>query len=172
MEYSESINSCIETAKSAIDLSNAMIDIIQRLSSSPIPRTCRIGVYSSFEITYEGINHYAGSGSSINMPRTSNRKFGFACVKTVGPTATGTCGVIHFSGKKKVPFTIMWSVPFDSNLYSAWAHAERGHLDFDSMYSGAQCKGGNWKDYKIDGMEIRLQMDNSLMDCHLEVDIS
>ena len=70
----------LKSAKSALDLTNGMIDIVERLSkSNPIRRTCRIGVLSQYAITYEGINIQSGIGQTTNQPRTTDNRFGFVC---------------------------------------------------------------------------------------------
>ena len=71
--------------------------------------------------------------------------------KDSGPVATGTTGVFTYSvNDGTYTLAVMWSVPFDFNLYSSWwnvkMYSGRKYANkalYKEMYKSAQHKGDN-----------------------------
>ena len=102
--------------------------------------------------------------------------------KTSGPVARGTVGVFTYHTSEGYTIAVMWSVPFDYNLYSNWWNVlalpgkEVANSDlFERMYSsdGEPFKGDNeWKIKNLDfGLKVRGAMAESgqaTMEIHVE----
>nr|P0DQV7.1 RecName: Full=Hydra actinoporin-like toxin 7; Short=HALT-7; AltName: Full=Alpha-pore-forming toxin; Short=alpha-PFT; AltName: Full=DELTA-hydritoxin-Hma1g; Short=DELTA-HYTX-Hma1g; Flags: Precursor [Hydra vulgaris] len=74
--------------------------------------------------------------------------------------ATGAAGVVHYKYGNKV-LNLMASIPYDWNLYSAWANARLSDdkVSFSDLYYGqngakSATKGGNWGE--VDGTKFFL----------------
>jgi hypothetical protein len=73
------------------------------------------------------------SGCQFNVPSAGKYEeinMGFA--RTV-EGVTGSFGVIHLTINGQ-PITLMWSLPFDYNLFQNWFGIAVGHNTFDDMY--------------------------------------
>ncbi|XP_002963283.2 DELTA-actitoxin-Afr1a [Selaginella moellendorffii] len=78
------------------------------------------------QLTAIGVYFFSGTADN-GLPGAIPDKstLGFGARKTSGPVARGTVGVItHYLSAENRTAAIMWSVPFDYNLYSNWWNFE------------------------------------------------
>ena len=84
--------------------------------------------------------------------------------KTAGPVATGAVGVMtyHIPSIQKT-LAVLFSVPFDYNLYSNWWDVKlysgkkwAGYSIYDNMYYGNPFRGDNRWHYKDLGSGLKL----------------
>jgi len=100
-----------------------------------------------------------GKEHNVPFPGPVSNQLKMQFSKTTG-TATGTSGVIHLLvGATKKEYTIMWSIPYDFNIYENWYDIVEGHENFKTVYKGSPTKGGKnlIKDY---GHKFRGRMGN------------
>lgn len=75
-------------------------------------------------VTFENPATYFVSGVSDYVPPFTipgGQALVWGARKTAGPVATGSVGVITYQLKDRdSTLAVMWSVPFDYNLYSNW----------------------------------------------------
>ncbi len=117
-----------------------------------IERKIAIGVANETKSTWEGLNVFFESGTSeVVIPELVKTKEAllYDARKTDGPTATGSVGVIaYYMPDVKKTLAVLFSVPFDYNLYSNWWDAKvypgRKNADYDmykELYYGNPFKG-------------------------------
>jgi len=99
----------------------------------------------------------ANSGClDTNLPEIPPNHTGvFVWVKSQG-AATGASGVVYYSANNQI-LNIMASIPYDSNLYSAYCNAcvSSSEESFNTLYNGSPTKAGNWG--KANGVQFYLQ---------------
>jgi len=102
-----------------------------------------IGVSVETDMPLEMVDAVLEGGKEFSIPppgEIGDQRLELQFSKTSG-TATGTAGVIHLNaGNTK--YTIMWSVPYDYNIYENWFDVVEGHESFKTVYYKAPTKGG------------------------------
>ena len=84
--------------------------------------------------------------------------------KTAGPVATGAVGVMtYYIPSIQKTLAVLFSVPFDYNLYSNWWDVKlysgkkwAGYSIYDNMYYGNPFRGDNRWHYKDLGSGLKL----------------
>jgi hypothetical protein len=111
-------------------------------SLGDIDRKIVIGVGNESEKSWTALNAYLSSGTSdVVLPEEvpNTKAFLYKAQKDRGPVATGVVGVLAYSMSDGNTLGILFSVPFDYNLYENWwnvkLYAERSKHTDESMYN-------------------------------------
>ncbi|XP_065903966.1 DELTA-sagatoxin-Srs1a-like [Dysidea avara] len=124
-------------------------------------RKIAMGVFNGTDSKWKKGSVYFGSGASdVIIPyKVDVRKcFTYGARKTLGPVATGAVGVIAYNMDDGDTLAIMFSVPFDYNLYNnCWnvkiynGHQEANSTMFNEMYNKQSYFVGNdtWESKKL-----------------------
>lgn len=126
-----------------------------------IKRKIAIGIVNETSFSWEALNVFFRSGASdAILPELVNtdQALVYSARKTNGPVATGSVGVLtyYMKGANKT-LAVLFSVPFDYNLYSNWWDAKvypgRKTADNDmykELYNGDPFKGDDaWHSKEI-----------------------
>ena len=162
-----------DVISSASSILSALKDILDQMDS--ISRAIAFGVVNHTPTDWEPLNVYYRSGTSdALLPETvpGNHALVYNARKTKGPTATGAVGVLAFKVKSDKPLTlaVLFSVPFDYNLYYNWWNVKiyEGvrRADYDmyyEMYNGDPFKGDNgWHERDLGhGLRVKGNMNSS-----------
>ena len=152
-----------------------------------IKRKVAIGVENHTGKTWTASSQsiYFDSGTSDNVlpyKVVDTKALLQGCRKTSGPVARGTVGVFTYTLSDGNTIAVMWSVPFDYNLYSNWwnvlafrgkKYANKELFDYMYSWSGNPFSGDNeWKTKNLDlGYKVRGAMAASgmaTMEIHVE----
>ena len=138
-----------------------------------IGRKVAIGVVNESGGEWIAIGTYFYSGTSDQiLPNTvPNQTVAlYDARKTAGPVATGAVGVLGFMMQDGNTLGVMFSVPFDYNLYSNWWNAKvyggskpvDKHM-YDDLYGNTTFKGDDqWHETSIGyGYAVRGAMSSS-----------
>lgn len=142
----------------------ALLAIAQQLAAGmwglipQIDRRVACGIASDADFHLDGVVLYSGKEHKV-PPNGNYKELGMGFSKTTG-TATGTAGVIHLT-VKGTPMTLMWSVPYDYNLYENWFGVNEGHRTFDDMYYNLKpSPGGTQIERQFNGFTIGARLGN------------
>ena len=116
-----------------------------------IKRKIAIGVDNeTSNIWNKGAVYFESGTSDVTLPYEiiSGKAFTYSARKTEGPTATGCVGVIAYKMSDGNTLGVLFSVPFDYNLYSNWWDAkiyqgerEANYDMYKDLYYGDPFKG-------------------------------
>ena len=128
-------------------------------------------LYGEGKWTAIGAYYESGTSDTILPYEVPNKKAAlYDARKTSGPVATGAVGVLGYKMEDGNTLGVMFSVPFDYNLYSNWWNAKvyegTKPVDksmYDDLYSSATFKGDDhWHESSIGcGYKVRGYMASS-----------
>ena len=132
-----------------------------------VDRKIALGIANKTGTTWKGKNVFFKSGTSDGiLPREveTEKAALYDARKTNGPTATGAVGVAAYYMGNGYTLAVLFSVPFDYNLYSNWFDAkvyegdrEANNEMYNDMYYGDPCKGENkWYEDKPIGYDYKM----------------
>ena len=96
--------------------------------------------------------HFVSGTADVPLPGefTTGQSLVWGARKTYGLYATGTVGVFTYNSSDGKTLAVMWSVPFDFNIFYSWWNVKmyRGtrqanYTMYEEMYRDAKCKGDN-----------------------------
>jgi hypothetical protein len=102
----------------------------------PLERTCAIGIknFTDHELIHPSFYTYSGKIVAYNHRGEPKHDVGIAAEKSSG-AAVGTVAVASYQIKNtNKRIALMWSVPFDWNLYSSWFKGAIIKADQDTNY--------------------------------------
>lgn len=170
--------SVIAAAEFTMETLKTLLDSI-----SSVSRKIAIGLDNETPYKWEALNTYFVSGTSNSvLPEFVTKGFValYTAEKTHGPVATGIVGVFAYYMKDvNKTIAVMFSVPFDYNLYSNWWSVKiypgketATHEMYESMYYNDPFKGDNgWHTENVDGFQVKGTMTNG-GECLLQLRIS
>ena len=131
---------------------NVLTKVLDTLGN--IERKIAIGIGNDTPFAWKADGVYFRSGTSDDvLPACLSSKEAavFPARKTSGPVATGAVGVLcYYIPDKKMSLCVLFSVPFDYNLYSNWwdvkvfsGKKSPNHQLYVDMYYGNPYKGDN-----------------------------
>ncbi|KAL9956590.1 hypothetical protein ACROYT_G038086 [Oculina patagonica] len=147
-------------ADKVIPAAELTFSVLEKLleAMGSIKRKIAIGIANETSCTWEALNvHFLSGASDVILPEFV--KTTEAALKTKGPTATGSVGVLAYYMKDvNKTLAVLFSVPFDYNLYSnlwdAKVYPGRKKADYDmykELYYGNPFKGDNGWHSKVIG---------------------
>ena len=127
-----------------------------------IQRKIAIGVANESDDNWTAIGtHFYSGTSDVILPNVVPKKKValYTARKTAGPVATGAVGVMGYKMGNGNTLGVMFSVPFDYNLYSNWWNAKVYEGDkpadknmYHDLYDNADFKGDDhWHEKDIGG---------------------
>ena len=131
---------------------NVLQSVLDALGN--IERTIAIGIGNDtpYEWKADGVYFRSGTSDEFLPPYLSSEEGAiFPGRKTEGPVATGVVGVLcYYVPKRRKSLCVMFSVPFDYNLYSNWWDVQMfsGKISpdqqlYEQMYYGSPYSGDN-----------------------------
>lgn len=132
---------------------NVLDDVLESLSA--VVRTIAIGVSNITGATWKAKNVYFVSGTSDVVPPgrvADGKSLLYSARKTRGPIVRGAVGVIAYDTSRGETLGILFSVPFDYNLFdNEWnVGLFEADVKADSeMYTALRCSGQNKTENKM-----------------------
>ena len=116
-------------AGDVIDVVQLTLDLLTNIldAMGAIERKIAIGIGNETKVNWNTVGVYFESGTSdVVLPEelAPQQAVLYNARKTNGPTATGAVGVVGFQMSDGNTLGVMFSVPFDYNLYSNWWNAK------------------------------------------------
>ena len=173
-------------ADKVIPAAELTFSVLEKLleAMGSIERKIAIGIANETSCTWEALNVFFESGASDTIPpefvKTKEAAL-YDARKTNGPTATGSVGVLTYYMKDvNKTLAVLFSVPFDYNLYSNWwdvkVYPGRKKADYDmykELYYGDPFKGDDgWHSKVIGGGFSMKGIMTSAGSCKQEIRIS
>ena len=143
----EKMSNVIPVAEFGIGVLKTLLD-----SLGSIKRKIAIGIGNKTQYAWQAVGVYFRSGTSDDvLPACASPQEAviYPARKTSGPVATGVVGVLcYYIPDRKVSLCILFSVPFDYNLYSNWWDVQvfsgkksPDNQLYNDMYYGKPYKG-------------------------------
>lgn len=109
----------IQITRFGLDVLKTLLDTL-----GSIPRKIAIGIANKTPYEWKAVGVYFFSGTSDDVLPASvspQEAVIYPARKTFGPVATGVVGVLcYYIPDREVSLYVLFSVPFDYNLYSNW----------------------------------------------------
>nr|A0A515MEN7.2 RecName: Full=DELTA-actitoxin-Afr1c; Short=DELTA-AITX-Afr1c; AltName: Full=Alpha-helical pore-forming toxin; Short=PFT; AltName: Full=Cytolysin; AltName: Full=Fragaceatoxin B; Short=fraB [Actinia fragacea] len=131
-----------EVAGAIIDGASLTFDVLQTVLKAlgDVSRKIAVGIDNEPGMTWTAMNTYFRSGTSdVILPHTvpHSKALLYDGQKNRGPVTTGVVGVIAYAMSDGNTLAVLFSIPFDYNLYSNWWNVKvyKGHRRADqAMY--------------------------------------
>lgn len=159
----------IEGAQLTVSLLQTLLNAL-----ASVDRKCALGIDNESGYHWSKGSFYFFSGTADeNLPYSVSN--GYAVLygprKTTGPTATGVVGVVaYYISSIQKTLAVMFSIPYDYNLYQNWWNAklypgdERASYDhyYDLYYDANPFKANGWHERSLgSNLKFRGSMSSS-----------